>query len=97
MQTPRRVSRPPSRPLSSLSLKVLVTQLCPTLCDPKDCSLPGSSVHGILQLKNAGVYSILSKTNSETKTWAQLAYLGVDLKKHKLGDIKGTQRKEKSH
>ena len=24
-------------------------QSCPTLCDPVDCSLPGSSVHGILQ------------------------------------------------
>ena len=24
-------------------------QLCPTLCDPMNCSLPGSSVHGILQ------------------------------------------------
>ena len=24
---------------------------CPTLCDPMDCSLPGSSVHGILQAK----------------------------------------------
>ena len=22
-------------------------QLCPTLCDPMDCSLPGSSIHGI--------------------------------------------------
>ena len=22
-------------------------QSCPTLCDPMDCSLPGSSVHGI--------------------------------------------------
>ena len=28
---------------------VSVAQLCPTLCDPMDCSLPGSSVHGILQ------------------------------------------------
>ena len=27
----------------------LVTQLCLTLCDPMDCSSPGSSVHGILQ------------------------------------------------
>ena len=27
---------------------VLVTQSCPTLCDPMDCSLPGSSVHVIL-------------------------------------------------
>ena len=25
---------------------VLVTQSCQTLCDPMDCSLPGSSVHG---------------------------------------------------
>ena len=24
-----------------------VTQSCPTLCDPMDCSLPGSSIHGI--------------------------------------------------
>ena len=24
-------------------------QLCLTLCDPVDCSLPGSSVHGVLQ------------------------------------------------
>ena len=36
-------------------MKVLVAQLCPTLCDPMDCSLPGSSVHGILQAKNIGV------------------------------------------
>ena len=28
---------------------MLVTQSCPTLCDPMDCSLPGSSIHGILQ------------------------------------------------
>ena len=26
-----------------------VAQLCPTLCDPMDCSLPGFSVHGIFQ------------------------------------------------
>ena len=26
-----------------------VAQLCPTLCDPMDCSPPGSSVHGVLQ------------------------------------------------
>ena len=24
-------------------------QLCPTLCDPTDCSLPGSSIHGIFR------------------------------------------------
>ena len=26
-------------------------QSCPTLCDPMDCSLPGLSVHGILQAR----------------------------------------------
>ena len=30
-------------------------QPCPALCDPRDFSLPGSSVHGILQGKNTGV------------------------------------------
>ena len=30
---------------------VLVTQSCLTLCDPKDCSPPGSSVHGIFQAR----------------------------------------------
>ena len=30
---------------------VLVAQLCPTLCDPMDCSPQGSSVHGILQAR----------------------------------------------
>ena len=29
--------------------KVNVVQSCPALCDPLDYSLPGSSVHGILQ------------------------------------------------
>ena len=30
---------------------MLFTQLCPTLCDPMDWSLPGSSVQGILQAR----------------------------------------------
>ena len=28
-----------------------VTQSCPTLCDPMDCSLPGSAIHGIFQAR----------------------------------------------
>ena len=32
-------------------VKVLVCESCRTLCDPMDCSLPGSSVHGILQAR----------------------------------------------
>ena len=32
-------------------MKVFVAQLFLTLCDPVDCSLPGSSIHGILQVR----------------------------------------------
>ena len=32
-------------------MKVLVAQSCLTLCSTMDCSLPGSSVHGLLQAK----------------------------------------------
>ena len=32
-------------------VKVSVTQSCPTLCNPMDCSPPGSSGHGILQAR----------------------------------------------
>ena len=39
----------PLHRLMEKKVKVLVSQLCPTLCNPMDCSLPGSSVHGILQ------------------------------------------------
>ena len=35
--------------LSAAAAKSL--QLCPTLSDPMDCSLPGSSVPGILQAR----------------------------------------------
>ena len=28
-----------------------IAQSCPTLCNPMDCSLPGSSVHGIFQAR----------------------------------------------
>ena len=33
----------------------LVAQSCPTLCNPMDCSPPGSSVHGIFPGRNMGV------------------------------------------
>ena len=42
----------------------LVTQLCPTLCDPMDCSLPGSSVLGDSLGKNTGVDAMPSSRGS---------------------------------
>ena len=38
-----------SLPCARVRAKLL--QSCPTLCDPTDCSLPGSSVHGIIQAR----------------------------------------------
>ena len=43
-----RVAKNQTRLSSSV---VLVAQSCPTLCNPVDWSLPGSSVHRILQAK----------------------------------------------
>ena len=37
--------------ISTLFCACLVTQSCLTLCDPMDCSLPGSSIHGFLQAR----------------------------------------------
>ena len=34
---------------NKLCVCVLAIQSCPTLCNPVDVSLPGSSIHGILQ------------------------------------------------
>ena len=31
--------------------QIEVALLCPTLCDPRDCNLPGFSVHGIFQAR----------------------------------------------
>ena len=38
------------KPRDHLSL-ACIYQLCPTLCNPMDCSPPGSSVHGISQAR----------------------------------------------
>ena len=39
-------------PHSVMKVKMLVDQSCLTLCDPMDCSPPGSSVHGIFREKH---------------------------------------------
>ena len=40
-------NKPPRTPLKESE----VSQSCPTLCDPVDCRLPGSSIHGIFQAR----------------------------------------------
>ena len=53
----------------------LVAQSYPTLCDHKDCSSPGSSVHGILQariLESVAMPS--SKESSQPRNWIQVSH-----------------------
>ena len=42
-------------PGQGLCMRVKSLQSCLTLCDPMDCSSPGSSVHGISQTRMLGV------------------------------------------
>ena len=51
-------------------LLLLVIQSCPTLCDPMDCSLPSSSVHGILQARILEwVATSFSRGFSQPRNW----------------------------
>ena len=45
-----------------------VAQSCPTLCDPMDCSLPGSSVHGIFEARTLEWVAI---SFSRGSSWAR--------------------------
>ena len=61
--------------------KGLVVQLCLTLCDPMDCSLPGSSVHGIVQIRiSSGLHALLQGifttqgSNLGLPQWRQIPY-----------------------
>ena len=73
-----------SLPCSSESITTLLTgyvcakslQLCPTLCNPMDYSLPGSSVHGILQariLEWVAMHS--SRGSSQTRDGTPVSYV----------------------
>ena len=47
-----------------------VAQSCPTLCDPMDCSLPGSSIHGIFRARVLEwVASSFSRRSSWPRDW----------------------------
>ena len=53
-----------------------VAQSCPTLCDPMDCSLPGSSVHGIFQAIVLEWIAIsFSRGYSQPRDWTRVSYI----------------------
>ena len=52
----------------------LVAQSCPTLCDSRDCSLPGSSVHGILQARKLEwVFTLLQGIFPKFGSWTRFS------------------------
>ena len=54
-----------------------VTQSCPTLCNPVDCSPPGSSVHGILQARILEWVAIsFSRGSSQPRDQTQVSRIG---------------------
>ena len=51
-----------------------VAQSCPTLCYPMDCSLPGSSVHGIFQARVLEWVAIaFSRGSSSPRDWTRVS------------------------
>ena len=51
-------------------------QLCPTLCNPMDCSPPGSSVHGILQARILEWVAVPSSRGpSQSRDWTRVSYV----------------------
>ena len=58
-----------------------VTQSCPTLSDPMDCSLPGSSVHGIFQARvlewGAIAFSNLNAKWNHFNTWPYEQFFNI--------------------
>ena len=56
--------------------KLLVAKLCPTLCDPIDCSPPVSSVHGILQARILERVAIpFSRGSSRCRDQTHISYI----------------------
>ena len=58
------------------NILVLAAQSSPTLCNPMDCSQPGSSVHGILQARVLEWVAIpFSRGSSQPRDWTRLGLL----------------------
>ena len=56
--------------------KVKVTQLCQTLCDPMDCSPPGSYVRGILQARILEWVAFpFSRGSPQPRDWTQVSHI----------------------
>ena len=84
------------------------TQSCPTLCDPMECSPPGSSVHGISQARIMEWVAISSsRGSSQSRDWTCVSCISCinrrilyhwsteeDLKNIMLSEINQSQKEK---
>ena len=72
-----------------------VTQSCPTLCDPMDCSLPHSSIRGIFQARVLEWVAIsFSRGSSWPRDWTQVSCIVG--RRFNLGATREVQRSSHS-
>ena len=59
--------------------KVKGIESCPTFCNSMDCSLPGASVHGILQTRILEwVASAVCRASSQPRDWTRVSCIAVE-------------------
>ena len=62
--------------LETLKWKGKVAQSCLTLCDPMDCSPPGSSVHGIFQARIPEQVAVpFFRGSSQSRDWTHVTHI----------------------
>ena len=62
-------TEPPGKPSINNESESEVAQSCPTLCNPMDCNLPRSSIHGIFQARVLEWVSIKTRNSRMTPHW----------------------------
>ena len=68
-------------------MKVKVKSLSPTLSNPMDCSLPGSSVHGIFQAR-VPEWGAIAFSRKMNEAEIEVSALMLKLKFHYSGHLK---------
>ena len=64
-----------------------VAQSCPTLSDPMDCSLPGSSIHGIFQARVLEWGAIAFSEWMGMGELVQMTFMSTNVGKNPLEEI----------
>ena len=74
----------PVNRMDSVCVRAKLLQSCPILCNPMNCSLPVSSVHGDSPGENTGVgcYALLQGIFPTQRSNSGLPHMGCEVKQH---------------